>query len=307
MRYAFFGTSSFAAAILEKLLSDFFYPVLVVTQPDRPAGRHRTLTAPAVKMVCQDHNLALQQPEQIASLSQVLNELQLDLIIVAAYGQIIPKSVLEIPRLGAINVHASLLPYHRGASPIQAAILAGDEATGVTIMRMDEKMDHGDSIFQKTLPIEPTDTYRTLHSKLATLGSDVLAKVLPDIVNGRLSPTPQDHEIATYTKLIDKDMARLSFQDSAVINDRKVRAFYDWPLAWTVLPNGKRLNIIAAQPVELQNPVEAGTIVIDKDAVAIACASGALLLKEVQVEGKQKTAGDVFARGYHALHGQRCQ
>lgn len=307
MRYAFLGTSTFAVAILEKLHSDFFYPIAVITQPDRPAGRKRDLLPSPVKIAAQHHSLPILQPERIASIAEDLKAMDLDLLIVAAYGQIVPREILASARLGAINVHGSLLPRHRGASPIQAAILAGDTETGVTIMLMDEKMDHGDILFEKSLPIAATDTYRSLHTKLATLGAEVTAKILPDFLAGRLKPVPQPHEQATYTKRIDKNAARISWNDSAMVNDRKIRAFYDWPLAWTILPNGKKMNIISAVPVQLQDAsVPAGMIVMDKNACAIACSSGAMLLKDIQIEGKPKTTGEIFARGYHALHGQFC-
>ena len=307
MRYAFFGTSTFSVAILEKLVSDFYRPELVVTQPDRPAGRKRILTPPPVKAVCEDHCLPILQPANVREAEKALTELKLDLLIVAAYGQIIPKHILQLARLGAINVHASLLPHHRGASPIQTAILNGDRSTGITIMQMDEKMDHGAILFQKSLPISSTDTYRSLQAKLSTLGADVLAKTLPDISASRMRAYPQNESEVTYTRLLTKADAQINWQAAAETTDHQVRAFYDWPLAWTTLSSGKKMNILKAQPVQLEKPLPPGTLIIQNDQAAIACGQGALLLQEVHVEGKQKTAGDVFARGYHTLNGTQCR
>lgn len=306
MKFIFFGTSEFSVAILEKLISDFFYPALVVSQPARPAGRKQIMTEPPIKHVCDTHLLKLLQPERVKDIEQTIAELKPDLIITASYGQIIPDSILSLAKHGALNVHTSLLPLHRGASPIQAAILAGDHETGVTIMKMDAQMDHGDIIIQRRTPIEPTDSAVSLHARLASIGADTLAKIIPDYVSGKLKATPQDHDSATFTKLIKKDDARLSFDRPVSDVERAVRAYYDWPCAWTVLPNGKRAKILQAAMDTGEDAAEPGTLVIKEDQASIACKDGFLRLIHIQVEGKNTTPAAEFARGYHNLNGQRC-
>lgn len=308
MRIVFFGTSEFSVAILEKLVSDFFYPVLVISQPDRPAGRKQTLTPPPVKHVCETHRLPLLQPERVIDALAEIEKAKPNLIITAAYGQIIPLSVLRLAPLGAINVHTSLLPKHRGASPIQSAILAGDTETGITIMNMDAAMDHGPILLQKALRIGAEETAVSLHARLASLGADMLAKCLPDYTSGRLKPVEQDHRAATFCKLIKKDDARIPWASDAVAIDRKVRAYFDWPCAWTMLPNGKRLKILHARPLpgEEKN-AQPGRISIEGSRVFIDGLYGKLELMDVQVEGKEQMKAELFARGYHQLSEQICQ
>ena len=218
-----FGTSIFVA-ILEKLISDFFIQCLL-SQPDRPAGRKQILTAPPVKHVCETHRIPLLQPERVIDALAAIEKAKPDLIITASYGQIIPLSVLQSAALGAINVHTSLLPKYRGASPIQSAILAGDTETGITIMNMDAGMDHGPILLQKALSIGDEETAVSLHSRLATLGADMLAKCLPDYASGRLKPVPQDHRAATFCKLIKKEDARIQWSSDAVDIGRKSSLF----------------------------------------------------------------------------------
>jgi methionyl-tRNA formyltransferase len=306
MKFVFFGTSEFSVAILEKLISDFFYPVLVVSQPARPAGRKQVMTEPPIKHVCDTHQLKLVQPERVKDIQQMIADLKPDLIITASYGQIIPDNILSLPVHGALNVHTSLLPLHRGASPIQAAILAGDHETGVTIMKMDAQMDHGDILFQRKTMIEPNDSAVSLHARLANLGADTLTKILPDYISGKMKSIPQNHDKATFTKLIKKDDARLSFMRPVSEVERAVRAYYDWPCAWTMLPNGKRVKILHASAEEGHVDAVPGTLMLQDDHASIACPDGRLVLKLVQVEGKNTTPAAEFARGYHTLNGQAC-
>ncbi|MBI4121917.1 MAG: methionyl-tRNA formyltransferase [Parcubacteria group bacterium] len=307
MNIVFFGTSEFSVAILEKLVSDFFYPVLVVAQPDRPTGRKQVLTAPPIKHVCLTHRLPLLQPERVIDALAEIAAAKPDLIITASYGQIIPAAVLDLAKHGAINVHTSLLPKYRGASPIQAAILNGDTHTGITIMNMDAGMDHGPIILQKGLEIGADETAVSLHARLATLGADTLTKVLPDYLAGRMKPVAQDHAAATFCKIIKKEDARVDWQKSAVEVSRLVRAYFDWPCAWTMLPKGKRLKIVKARPVDAPKiGLQPGELFIDNERAFIGCTDGALELLDVQVEGKEHANVTDFARGYHALSGQRC-
>lgn len=308
MKYVFFGTDDYSAAVLEKLISDFYYPALVVSQPDRPVGRHQTLTPPAVKHICLTHRLPIVQPQRAAEAEETIRAVQPDVFIVASFGQIIPASLLAIPKHGAINVHTSLLPRHRGASPIQAALLAGDESTGVTIMLMDAQLDHGPILHQERIAIAPTDTNITLRAKLATVGADTLCKILPDYLHGKLSPRPQNHAVATTAGMIDKAYARLDWNKPCAEADRRVRAFQEWPWAWTNLPSGKRMQIMSAQPQPSPQPMRQapGTLLIENEQARIACTDGWLLLREVQVEGKNACNGEAFSRGYRSLSGQSC-
>jgi methionyl-tRNA formyltransferase len=306
MRIVFFGTSEFSVAILEKLISDFFYPVLVVAQPDRPAGRKQTLTPPPIKHVCETHRISLIQPETVADATQKIADAKPDLIITASYGQIIPSAILDLARLGAINVHTSLLPLYRGASPIQAAILNGDAVTGITIMKMDAAMDHGPILLQKTIPIGENETAVSLHARLAALGADCLTKILPDYEKGRIVAVEQNHARASFCKLIKKSDAAIDWSKDATTIKRMVLAYTDWPYAWTILPNGKRMQIISAREHSNPNSLKPGELHLEQDQAFIGTGDGALELFDVRVEGKEQTTAADFARGYHTLSGKHC-
>lgn len=308
MKFVFFGTDDYSVAILEKLISDFYYPALVISQPDKPVGRKQVLTPPPIKHVCDTHVLQLLQPKRSIEALEALRDLQPDLFIVASFGQLVPQEILDIPKLGAINVHTSLLPQYRGASPIQAAILNGETRTGVSIMLMDSELDHGPILHQESIEVSDTETNTGLRARLATLGADTLCKVLPDFVSGKIKPVPQDHAQASFTKLIAKEDAKISWQSSAVQIDRMIRAYQDWPYAWTLLPNGKRMKIIAAQSVQTETaPVTApGAIAISKDSFSISCPDGFIRPTLMQVEGKNEITAAEFSRGYQNLEGKIC-
>lgn len=306
MNFVFFGTDDYSVAILEKLISDYFYPVLVVSQPDKPVGRKQIMTPPAIKHVCDTHRLPLLQPQKTSEIIAQLQAAKADVFIVASFGQIIPQAVLDIPSKGAINVHTSLLPRYRGASPIQAAIANGEIRTGVTIMLMDAALDHGPILHQQALEISPTETNSSLRARLATLGADTLCKVLPYYINGKIKPVAQDDTAATFTKLITKDDGRIDWKQSAAEIDRQVRAYQDWPTAWTMLPNMKRLKIIRATPLQRAAEQAPGTLDISKDGVFIATGQDWLSVQELQVEGKGIMLAASFIPGYQSLHGQIC-
>lgn len=309
MKFVFFGTDDFSVAILEKLISDFYYPSLIISQPDKPVGRKQTLTPPPVKHVAETHGLPLLQPVKVREALPALQNLQPDLFIVASFGQIIPQEVLDRAKLGAINVHTSLLPRYRGASPIQAVILAGEHKTGITLMNMDAELDHGPILYQASLEVDERETQSSLRARLATLGADTLCKVLPDYVRGLLKPRAQDHASATFTTLVQKKDARLDWAQSCRALDRAVRAYEDWPWAWTTLPNGKRLQIFFAtyrRQADGETLPPPGTIAISDSKISIACSDGWLVPNTVKVEGKEELSAEQFARGYHQWHGQRC-
>jgi methionyl-tRNA formyltransferase len=232
-----------------------------------------------------NYNLSVLQPEKISEAKKQISELNPDLIIVAAYRQIIPKDILDIPRFGSLNLHPSLLPKYRGPSPIQTAILNNDQTTGLTIILMDEKMDHGPIITQEKIDISPDDTYQTLEEKLAQLASDSLIKILPQYIQEEIKPKPQDENKASYTKILTRQDGKIDWDKSAQEIERMVRAFSPWPGTWTEF-NDKRVKILKAK-------------VVDKESKAtIKTGDGYLFLELVQPAGKKPMTGEEFFRGH---------
>lgn len=284
------GTPAFAVPILEAL-ADNYHVVGVVTQPDRPAGRGQQVTPPAVKPIALERGLPLIQPQSLRD-PQALAQLadwQPHLIVVASFGQILRREVLELPPYGCLNVHASLLPRWRGATPIAAAILAGDEVTGVTIMQMDVGVDTGPILAQREEPIRPDDTQATLGARLASLGAQLLLETLPAYLAGELTPRPQPEEGITYTGILRKEDGRIDWSRPAIELARRVRAYNPWPGAFTTL-RGQHLKILRATALpEWRGEERPGTLlVLDNGAtVAVATGEGALRLEEVQLAGKR--------------------
>lgn len=257
MKIIFFGTSEFGAIMLEKMVKAEMTPVLVATTPDMPAGRKQELTPSPVKLIAQSFQIPVLQPTSYtnSAIAKLVCQ-QADLFIVAAYGKILPKRVLNIPKYGALNVHPSLLPKYRGPSPVQAAILNGDEETGVSIMLMDEKIDHGAIVANTKYQILDTKySYTELHTKLAELGAELLIKTTPDWVTGNIKPVPQDDSRASYTKILKKDDGRIDWKDSAEYIERQVRALNPWPGTFTYW-RGKIMKILTAH-------IEEGKLVLD--------------------------------------------
>lgn len=245
MKYIFFGNPEFSAIILKTLFSSNYEITAVITNPDAPVGRKQILTPPPVKILAEKCGINILQPKTLTNYQLPITNYQLDLAIVAAYGKIIPKNILDIPRYGTINVHPSLLPKYRGASPIQNAILNGNKKTGITIMKIDEEMDHGPIFAQEELPIADSDTYESLSQKLALMGAELLIKTIPDYISGKIKPVEQKHSEATYTKIIKKEDGKINWSKSAAEIERMIRAFYPWPAAWAIW-NGKILKILEA-------------------------------------------------------------
>lgn len=296
IRTIFMGSPEFAVPVLRKLAAKFQI-VGVITQPDRPAGRGRVLTPPPIKILADELELPVIQPRRLSE-PGVLEHLQgwaPDLIVVAAFGQILRPAVLDLPKFGCINVHASLLPRWRGAAPIQAAILNGDETTGITIMRMDPGIDTGPLLSQKSINIDHSDTSATLALKLSELGADLLMDTLPDYLAGKRLPDPQDDSLATYSPMIKKEDGLLDFSMSAIDLDRKIRAFNPWPSAFTYWKN-QILKIHRAHPV---NYVDAmvGKRVIYQEIPAFTTGKGILVLDELQLPGKKIQTGKNFLNG----------
>lgn len=295
-RTVFMGSPEFALPTLRRLAQT--YPVVgVVTQPDRPSGRGRKLTPPPVKLLALELGLPVIQPERLRhpDAMQTLREWQPDLIIVAAFGQILRQEVLDLPHYGCINVHASLLPRWRGAAPIQAAILHGDAETGVSIMRMDAGVDTGPILSQRSIAITPDDTAGSLSQKLAGLGAELLIETLPAYLEGTLQPQPQDDALATYAPMLKKEEGLLDFTQTAFQLERVVRAFNPKPGAYTFY-QGQILKVHRARAVS-EKAFAPGSQVIFQGTPAVACKEGWLVLEEVQPAGKKSMPGKAFLLG----------
>lgn len=292
------GTPDFAVPSLQKLIETQTV-VGVVTQPDRPAGRGRQLRPSPVKMTAVEAGLPLYQPKSLRSAEDaaLLVEWQPDVIVVAAFGQILRPHVLDLPDHGCINVHASLLPRWRGASPIQHAIMAGDDESGITLMQMDEGLDTGPIYVQKSLAIHANETAASLHDRLSELGAILLAAHLDDIIHRRLEAEPQNSALATYAPLIKKDAGWLDWQRSGAELDRHIRAMTPWPGAYSSW-QGKNIKILAAQPVLEQMPSrQVGQLFVDQDAVFVQTGDGQLKLQRLQLAGKKALDAADFLRG----------
>ncbi|KAA3664324.1 MAG: methionyl-tRNA formyltransferase, partial [Chloroflexi bacterium] len=297
-RIVFMGTPDFAVPSLKKVI-ETQNVVGVVTQPDRPAGRGRQLRPSPIKQVALDADIPLFQPKSLRKEESAtpLREWQPDLIIVAAFGQILRPHVLDLPPLGCLNVHASLLPRWRGASPIQHAILAGDAETGITLMKMDVGLDTGPMYVKESVAIVDDETAVTLHDKLADLGAEMMGRYLDEIVNGRLTPIPQNDEQSTYAPMISKEDGRLDWQESANALDRRIRAMTPWPGATTTW-QGKGLKIIEARPVgATAGDGLVGLVCGDGETAVVETGNGRLQLHKIQLAGKRAMSISDFLRG----------
>ena len=311
MRIVFAGSGAFAVPTLRALAASPHEILLVVSQPDRPAGRAKTPTAPPVAEVARAADLPLAQPERInaAAFRERLTALAPDVLVVASYGQILKPAVLEIPRQGCLNVHGSLLPRHRGASPVQAAILSGDQETGVTIMKMDAGLDTGPVILERSTSIGETETAGELHDRLAGLGGDALLEALDAIEAGTARPVPQDDAAATVCGLITKADGRVDWSLSAEAIARHVRAMSPWPGAWTRwerAEEGPLRVILQAVAVETQLTGPPGEILAAKgDVLLVGAGQSAVQILELKPAGRSAMDAASFLRGYHLRPGDR--
>lgn len=289
LRILFAGTPDFAAASLAALLDAGHQVIGVYTQPDRPAGRGRKLTPSPVKKVALEHDLPVYQPLNFKQQEdrQQLAALDADLMVVVAYGLLLPQAVLDAPRLGCINVHASLLPRWRGAAPIHRALLAGDSETGVTIMQMDAGLDTGDMLLKKRCPITPTDTSGELHDRLAAIGAAALLESLPAIADQSIPREAQDDNLACYAHKLEKAEGEIDWSKPATEIARQIRGLSPWPVAFTLL-NGETLRVWYAEPSDQQHATKPGTVIgTDKKAIIIACGSGTVRLLKIQLPGSK--------------------
>ena len=297
LRIVFMGTPDFAVPCLQTLLDSPHSVVGVFTQPDKPQGRKMVLTPPPVKVLAAENGVPGFQPQKMkdpATLEQ-LKSLAPDLIVVVAYGRILPRAVLELPRYGCINVHASLLPKYRGAAPIQWAILDGEAETGVTIMQMDAGLDTGDILMVEPVAIDPEETSGELFDRVTAVGAEALCETIPQIAAGTLTAVPQDYENATLAPMLNKEMAEFHLTDSAAHIHNWVRGMNPWPGAWFITSGGKKLKVMSCR-VAAANGEAPGTALATKP-LTVACGEGAIQLLEVVPEGKKPMDGTSFAAG----------
>ncbi|SER62621.1 methionyl-tRNA formyltransferase [Salipaludibacillus aurantiacus] len=300
MKIVFMGTPDFAVPVLESVVNNGYDVSLVVTQPDRPKGRKQTLTPPPVKVAAEKMGLPVFQPEKIKNETEwkQVEKINPDLIITAAFGQILPQELLDVPPKGCINVHASLLPKYRGGAPIHQAVIDGEEKTGITIMYMVAKLDAGDMIAQESLPILPEDTTGTMHDKLSRLGAELLTRTLPLIEKGDIHPVRQDEEYVTYAPNIKKEQERIDWAKTADQLFNQIRGLNPWPVAHTEA-EGKRFKVWEAETSQDHTDESPGTVVaIEEHDIKVACGDGkTLALTKVQPAGKKPMDVATFLRG----------
>ena len=306
MRAVFMGTPEIAATVLKSVLASKHEVLAVVTQPDKPKGRGHEMAFPPVKEVALEAGIPVLQPNRARDeeFIEELRKINPDIILVAAYGKLLPKEILDMPRFGCINVHASLLPKYRGASPIQWAVLNGDEKSGVTIMHMAEKMDTGDIIMTEEVVLAAEETAGTLHDKLAEIGGPLLINAMDALETGRAPRIRQKEEEATHVKMLDKTMGNMNFSQPAVVLERFIRGLNPWPTAYTKL-DGKMLKLWKAAVIPAESigkearGCEPGTIVaVEKEHFDILTGEGMLRIQELQLEGKRKMTTEEFLRGF---------
>ncbi len=307
MKIVFMGTPDFAVNTLEALIKAGHEIALVVTQPDKAKGRGKKLVYSAVKESALGHGLLVAQPEKVRDEEFVekLRKIAPEVIVVVAFGQILPESILSMPKFGCVNVHASLLPEYRGAAPIQWAVIDGLEKTGVTTMYMDKGLDTGDIIEQRTIDIAPDETGGSLFDKLAVLGGEIIVDTLDSLEKGTASRTPQDNNKSSYAKMLNKDMGHIDFNEDAAKIERLIRGLNPWPSAYTSI-DGKMLKIYRATVEDDENltVVKPGTVIaVDKKSFTVCCGKGTLKILNLQLEGKKRMDTDAFLRGYEVKEG----
>jgi methionyl-tRNA formyltransferase len=303
MRIVFIGTGEIGVPTLQALLKSEHEVVGVVSQPDKPVGRAQLVEPPPIKKAVAATKMPVLQPPRIKERQAIeeVRALRPDVIVVMAYGQILPRDVLEIPKIACLNLHASLLPRWRGAAPIQAAIAAGDRATGITVMYMDEGLDTGDILLQRTIDILSRDTGGSLHDRLAEIAPKALFESLQMLTQGAAPRIPQDNALATAAPKLSREHGRIDWSEAAAVIERKIRAFNPWPGAFmTVSTNGTRkLKIFSAEVVDFQG--RPGEILRNQDELVVAAGKAALSLREVQIEGKRRMSTAEFLHGHRTL------
>ena len=312
IKIIFAGTPDFAVPYFSALKNNADFEIVAreiagaITQSDKPSGRKQELASSPVKQAAVASGITILQPEKLIGNQDIISaikELNPDLMIVVAYGLIIPQGILDLFPRGAINVHPSLLPHYRGASPIQSAILNGERITGISIMLMDAKMDHGPLLAQQEIKLSGEETNESLHNQLAGIGSPLLLQTIKKYLAGEITPQEQNHEAATFCKTISKENAQIDWQLSAQEIKQKIYAFYPWPATWTTW-DGKRIKIFP--PVQVnseQSDIKIGEVFLSDNKLAVKTGSGALIVNQLQLEGKKEVAADEFLRGYPEIVG----
>lgn len=306
MRIIFMGTPDFAVGALEKIIEAGHDVCLVVTQPDKPKGRGKEMQFPPVKECALNHDIPVFQPVKIREESAVeeLRKYQADMFVVAAFGQLLTEEILNMPKYGCINIHASLLPMYRGAAPIQWVIIRGEKETGITIMQMDKGLDTGDMLLKKVLPLDGTETGESLHDRLAVLGAEAIVEAIPMIEKGELQPEKQGDDNTFYAKMLTKALGHIDWSMTSEEIERLVRALNSWPSAYSSL-HGKNVKIWEAYPEESNDASEAGKVIkVEKDAIYVKTGNGALKITELQLEGKKRMKVKDFLLGYKVVPGE---
>ena len=311
MKIVFMGTPDFAVGALEALIEEGYEITAVVTQPDKAKGRSKELQFPPVKECAIRHGIPVMQPRRIKTPEAIeeLKQYEADVYVVAAFGQILSKEILDMPKFGCLNIHASLLPKYRGASPIQYAIIDGEKETGVTIQQMNEGIDTGDILYKKKIQIADDDTFETLHDKLLVLGGEAITEALPLLESGQITPEKQKEEESSHVTLIEKSMGQIDFSKEAIVIDRLIRGMNPWPSAYTSY-RGKQLKIWKAVPVEGENADVKGDgkpgeiVAVSKDYVEVATGKGNLQILELQLEGKKRMSTHDFLLGVKMQAGE---
>jgi methionyl-tRNA formyltransferase len=295
----FIGTAEFGLPAFEALTKDEnFEIVLVITQPDKPVGRKQIVTSSPIKISAEKKNITILQPEHIIDIKEKISLLKPDLIVVAAYAQLIPEEILNLPKYGCLNLHASLLPKYRGSAIIQAAILNGDEQTGLTIIKMDKGLDTGPIVAQTIIKIDDNDTAETLYNKLSAMGADFMVETVKKYIAGKITPKIQNSSQTSYVKEITKSDGLIDWKKPAVNLEKFIRAMNSWPMAWT-WQDGKQVKIIAVQnqPIEI-NSYKPGKTFKYNNGLAVQCGRDALIIKTLQLEGKNALESEEFLRGH---------
>lgn len=308
MKIVFMGTPDFAVGALEALIKAGHEITAVVTQPDKPKGRSKELQFPPVKECAVRHGIPVFQPKKIKTPENIeeLKKYPADIYIVAAFGQLLSQEILDIPEFGCLNIHASLLPKYRGASPIQRVIIDGEKKTGVTIMQMNAGLDTGDMLYKKEVDISDEDTFETLHDKLMIVGGEAVTEALDLLEGGELVPEKQDDSLSCYASLIKKEMGELDFDNKTAEElDRLVRGMNPWPSAYTYFRR-KQLKIWKAKPVGNSTQAEPGCVAgVTKDFIEVSAKEGTLLIYELQLEGKKRMSTHDFLLGIKPEIGER--
>lgn len=305
MRIIYMGTPDFAVAPLEAIIKAGHEVVAVVTQPDKQKGRGKEVQMTPVKQCALAHQIPVLQPVKIKEADSVeaLRAYEADIFVVAAFGQLLTEEILNMPKYGCINIHASLLPAYRGAAPIQWVILNGEEKTGVTIQQMAKGLDTGDMLLKKEVMIDKKETGESLHDKLMEVGAELIVEVLPMIEKGEVCPEKQEEALANYVSRLSKDMGKIDFSKDAVVIERLIRGLNSWPSAFTRY-KGKTLKIWDADVTDKEADVLPGTVIdVTKDTIEVAAGKGTLILNSVQLEGKKRVAVKDFLLGYEVKEG----